>query len=100
MPTTSGFAARVKLHRLVSAESQSGGKQGREKPRPSPGMGPDLDEVINFPKVILNRMKTVLGPDRANRCFGRQQPDPSKNSLRWRGAKVQANPITQLRPQK
>ena len=100
MPTTSGFAAGVKLHRLVSAESQSGGKQGREKTRPSPGMGPDLDEVINFPKVILNRMKTVLGPDRTNRCFGRQQPDPSKNSLRWRGAKVQANPITQLRPQK
>lgn len=100
MPTTSGFDAGVKLRRLVSVESQSGRKQGSEKPRPSPGMGPDLDEVINFPKVILNRMKTVLGPDRANRCFGRQQPDPSKNSLRWRGAKVQANPITQLSPQK
>ena len=99
MPTTSGFAAGVKLRRLVSVESQSGRKQGREKTRPSPGMGPDLDEVINFPKVILNRMKTVLGPDRTNRWFGRQQPDPSKNSLRWRGAKVQANPITQLRPQ-
>ena len=61
MPTTSGFAAGVKLRRLVSVESQSGRKQGREKTSSKSRHGSGLGRGDQFPQGHPEQDEDRLG---------------------------------------